>query len=314
MAGAFTSVTPATPDLLVVGAGAAGVSAALWARSLQLDVQLIEGGPRPGGQLHDIHFEPDNVALAAAGQGAALAARLAEQLARAGIAPACDTVAIGIGDEDGRPCVRTSDGGRLRAEALLVATGARKRRLGVPGERELEGRGVSTSATRDRAQLAGRRVAVAGGGDAAYENALLLARAACDVVLLVRDAPRARAEFQRAAEAEPRIAVRHDTQVTAALGTGRLEAVRIESAGRREDLAVDALVVKVGIMPNSEWCAGALALDPAGHVEVDATLRTSRPRVWAAGDVTGPNRPSLAVAIGQAAEAVDAIRRELRGD
>lgn len=306
-------MSPATPDLLVVGAGAAGVSAALWARSLQLGVRLIESGRHPGGQLHDIHFEPDNVALAAAGAGAALAARLAQQLARAGIAPACDTVAIGV-EGDGRPCVRTSDGGRLEAEALLVATGARKRRLGVPGERELEGRGVSTSATRDRAQLAGRRVAVAGGGDAAYENALLLALAACDVVLVVRDAPRARAEFQRAVEAERRIVVRHDTSVVAVLGTEWLEAVRVESGGQREDLAVDALVVKVGMVPNTEWCAGALDLDAAGYVKVDAMQRASRARVWAAGDVTGPQRPSLALAIGQAAEAVDAIRRELRGD
>lgn len=301
-------------DLLVVGAGVAGVSAALWARSLQLSVRLLEGAPAPGGQLHDIHFAPANVALAAAGQGAALAARLGVQLANAGIAPICDTVAVAIEGSPDEPRVRTSAGARLLAATVLVATGARKRRLGVPGERELEGHGVSTSATRDRAQLAGRRVAVVGGGDAAYENALMLAGARCDVVLLARDAPRARGEFQRAVQSEPRIALRHDTAVVAVLGEGRVQAVRVESGGGREDIPVDAVVVKVGIVPNTEWCAAGLELDAAGCVVVDEAWRTSRPRVWAAGDVTGPMRPSLAGAIGQAAEAVAAIRRELHGD
>jgi thioredoxin reductase (NADPH) len=301
-------------DLLVVGAGPAGVSAALWARSLDLEVALIESGPAPGGQLHHIHFPPRNFAGSVAGDGAAIAARLGDQLAAAGVHPQCDTVAVGIEGGPEQPVIVTSAGARLPAGAALVATGVRKRRLGVPGERELEGRGVTTSATRDRARLVGRRVAVVGGGDAAYENALLLARAGSEVLLVVRDHPLARMEFRRAVEAEPVITVLQPATVVAVLGGHVVRGVRLQRGETTEERAVDAVVVKVGVVPNTEWCAGVLTLDPEGYVVVDATLRASRPRVWAAGDVARPPRPGLSAAIGQGAVAVAAIRAELRGD
>ncbi len=302
------------PDVLVVGAGPAGVSAALWARSLDLEVTLIDSGPTPGGQLHHVHFTPKNVAAAVAGDGAALAARLAAQLTDAAIHPGCDNVAVALEGEPDQPAIVTSAGARLTAAAVLVATGVRKRRLNVPGERELEGRGLTTSASRDRAQLTGRRVAVVGGGDAAYENALLLTRIGCEVLLLVRDQPQARVEFRRAVEANRAIMVLQPATVLAVLGEHAVRGVRVQRDGPVEERAVDAVVVKVGVLPNTEWCAPSLSLDRDGYVVVDATLRTSRPRVWAAGDVTRPARASVAAAVGQGAAAVAAIRTELRGD
>jgi thioredoxin reductase (NADPH) len=161
------------PDLLVVGAGPAGVSAALWAATLGLRPLVIEGGATPGGQLQHIHFRPANFAGAAPGDGPAIAATLAAQLAEAGIEVRCGVPAAAL--EPGAAAVRTAGGERIAAHAVLVATGVRRRRLDVPGERELEGRGVSFSATQDRMRFAGEEVAVAGGGDAAFENALLLA-------------------------------------------------------------------------------------------------------------------------------------------
>lgn len=298
-------------DLLVVGAGPAGVSAALWARALDLEPLVVEAEAAPGGQLHRVHFHPKTWPGIPEGDGPALARVYARQLAEARVTLRGGARARRL-QPGARPGVTLEDGDWLEAGAVLVATGVRRRRLDVPGEREFEGRGVSYSATRDRDALAGRRVLVAGGGDAAYENALILAAAGSAVLLAVRDAPRARAEFRARVAAEPRITVRRGTRVAAVLGDDAVRAVRLDAGGAEEEVAVEAVVVKVGVVPNSEWCRDALACDAAGHVRVDAHGRTSAPRVWAAGDVTGPLLPSVPVAAGQAAMAVADARRALR--
>ncbi len=296
--------------LVVVGAGPAGVSAALWARAYELPVLLLDGGERPGGQLHWVHFHPHDVPGFESGDGAALAATYARQLATANVPLRTNARAAALepAHADAGPAVRLESGERIAASAVLVASGVRRRRLDVPGAAALEGRGVSYSATRDRERLAGRRVVVISGGDAAYENALLLARESSDVTLLVRGTPRARAEFRGRAAAEPRVVVRAGARVTAVLGDDGVRAVRFEDAGGVHELAAEGVVVKIGVVPNSEWCADALALDADGYVRVDERLATSARLVWAAGDITRPLPPSIPVAIGQGAQAVATIR------
>ncbi len=304
-----------TTELLIAGAGPAGVSAALWARTLGLSVTVIERAAQPGGQLHAIHFHPRELPGFAAGDGPALARVFASQLAdeHVDVRYGVEAAALACPPGATSATVTAADGVRLEASALLVATGLRRRRLEVPGEREFEGRGVSTSATRDRARFAGGDVAVAGGGDAAYENALLLAAAGCRVWLIVRGATRARADFRARVAAEPRISVLEGSRVTAILGDTRVRALRIQGPQGTGDRPVAGLVVKVGSIPNTEWC-GSLARDGEGHLRVDPHFRTSAPRVWAAGDVTRSALPSIAVAIGQAGLAVADIRAQLRGE
>jgi thioredoxin reductase (NADPH) len=300
-----------THDLLVVGAGPAGVSAALWARSLDLSAVVLECEARAGGQLQSIFFEPREVPALAPGDGPALAARYMAQLATAGI-----EVRLGLGAREILPAaegvtVRDASGASHAARALLIATGLMRRRLGVPGEVELEGRGVSTSSTRDRAQLAGRHVAVVGGGDAAFENALLLAEVGCRVLLLVRGRPRARAEFRERVRAAPGIEVLEDTRVAAILGESHVRAVRLEGSRGALERAVAGVVIKIGSLPNTEWCRAAVVCDGDGYVLADPRGRTSLGRVWAAGDVTRPALPSLSVAYGTAALAVADVRAAL---
>lgn len=302
-----------SPDVLVVGAGPAGVSAALWARSLDLSVNVLEGGPTPGGQLHHVHFEPADLAAGTRGDGPAIAERLREQLLEAGIAVQFDTLAVALEPSTGDGAlVRTSSGTRAAASAVIVATGVRRRHLEVPGERELEGRGVSYSATRDRDALAGRAVAVVGGGDAGFENALLLADVESAVTLLVRGQVRAREEFRDRVAADPRIEVVTGARVTALMGDGRLRRVRYETAVGPAEREVEGIVIKVGSIPNTEWCADALALDAEGFVLVDDRLMASQRHVWAVGDVTRPARASLSMAIGQGAAAMAVVRDVLR--
>lgn len=303
-----------TPDVVIVGAGPAGASAALWARSLDLVPEVLESAAETGGQLELIHFHPHDLAGVTSGEGAAIAAVLAGQLRDAGIEVLLGAAVVALEDglETRPPSLVTADGARHPGSAVLIASGVRRRRLDIPGERELEGRGVSFSATRDRATLAGRPVVVVGGGDAAFENALILSEAGCPVTLVVRDHLRARPEFRGRVARDPRIEVLADAHLTAIRGRERVTAVEIASGGRTFERPAEGVVIKVGVIPNTEWCAGALDLDPEGYLRVDATLRTSRPRVWAAGDVTHPILSGIAVAIGQGALAMGAIRSVLR--
>jgi len=294
---------------LIVGAGPAGVSAALWARSLGIEVEVIEGARGAGGQLHHVHFAPLNVA-GVEEEGPAIAARLGRQLASAEVEVRLGVTAAALElDSADRVTVRTAGGERLGAAALLIATGVRQRRLEVPGDRELDGKGVSYS---DRPPLAGKQVAIVGGGDAAFENALLLADAGSHVTLLVRGRARARGDFQRRVGESGRIERRDGARVTAIEGGDRVRRVRIEQNGRETSLDAEAVVVKIGVLPNSEWCQAALDHDAQGYLRAAPDGRTSRPRVWAAGDVTRPAVFGVAVAAGQGALAAAAIRSLLR--
>ncbi len=305
-------MSPVTRELVIVGAGPAGVSAALWAKSRHLDVMLVERAERPGGQLHDIFFEPREIAGWRGGNGEALADTLALQLAETGV-PVRYAASVESLRAEGGVMLQIAGGETLHARAVLVASGARKRRLGVPGESTLEDRGVSFSATRDRDRLAGRATVVVGGGDAAAENALLLAALGGPVTVLARDALRARSEFRERLAREPRIRVLEHTRVLRIEGEDHVRAVRTLGPAGEAELACEGVVVKVGVVPNSEWCRDALAHDAEGFLRVDEQLATSQPGVWAAGDVVGPRLLSVPVAAGQGALAVAAIRAALRG-
>ena len=305
------------PRLLIVGAGPAGVSAALWARD-RFQVLVLEREARPGGQLHAIHFPPPDLSTSEGRDGAALAEIAAHQLERSGVAVRFGCAASGLeppaaldfegafesgieplragGAATSLPRVRAGSGEALDAEAVLIATGLRRRTLDVPGEDAFEGRGLSTSATRDRDALAGRDVIVVGAGDGAHESALLLAEVGCRVQLVMRGRPRARREFRARVAAESRIETLAKTRVAAFLGDDRLRAVRLEGPRGTVERECAAAVVKIGALPNSEWCRGAVRVDREGFVRVDRRRRTSARGVWAAGDVAHPAVLSISVA------------------
>ena len=303
--------------MVVVGAGVAGLSTGLWLRDFGLDSLLIEESPRPGGQLHEIHAAIPNYLATFGWDGPRLAGAV---LADARAAPLTILVGARVSrvSASGRWVDRAADdaGGavRVRARALVLATGLRRRTLGVPGEAELLGRGVSHSANRDRERFAGKPVVVVGGGTAAVEDALLCAEAASNVTLLHRSARfRAREDFLERARANARIRIVVNAVVTRVEGTEHVEAVGYRLRGSRaaERIECDGVFVRIGWEPRTELVRKQIRCDRAGFIRAGAAGGTSAPWVFAAGDVCAPRCPSIANAVGQGAAVAWEIARRL---
>lgn len=206
-------------------------------------------------------------------------------------------------------------GEKLQAICLIIATGVRRRRLNIPGEKELAGRGVFESATGERESMAGRDVCVVGGGDAAAENALLLAEVCPTVTLVHRGVKlRARAEFVERLSAEHRITVFKEATVRRIIGELEVEGVEILRAGaiKSFEMAVRAVLVRIGVEPNTELFRGQLEMDENGYVKVTGEAETSIENVFAIGDVANPLAPTISGAVGAGATAAKIIASRLQ--
>jgi thioredoxin reductase (NADPH) len=195
--------------------------------------------------------------------------------------------------------------GRLStARALIIASGARRRCLGVPGEERFQTRGVSFSGTRDHSRYAGRKVCVIGGGDSAFQNSLILARV-CPHVTLIHHSEhfRARHGWVEQVKETPNISIVTRTIVKSIEGDKEVERVVVEDAltGEQREIETEAVFIKIGVIPNTEPFRGQIELDDAGYIRVDQRQRTSVEMVYAAGDVRRPVSLSVAAAVGDGA-------------
>jgi thioredoxin reductase (NADPH) len=302
---------------VIVGAGVAGLSAALWLRDFGFDALLVEETGHLGGQLHEIHAAIPNYLAAYGWDGARLAAAVQSDARAAGLA-----VLVGAGVR--RIAARglwverepdsAGDAEKLHARAIVVATGLRRRVLNVPGESSLLGRGVSHSANRDRMRFEGRPVVVVGGGTAAIEDALLCAEAGSDVTLLHRSTRfRARKDFLDQARANARIRIVENAAVTRIVGEDAVAAVEYRARGARGSARAEAagVFVRIGWEPRSELVRRQVRCDAEGYIRAGAAGATSAPWVFAAGDVCSPRCPSVANAVGQGAAVAWEIGRRL---
>ena len=300
-------------DVLIIGAGPAGLSAARWCDELGLDTLVLEQAEEVGGQLLSVHNRVENYLGVRAANGRELRDRFEEQLRD------CDfdlwtNVAIHDIDLQARR-VTLKSGEELPSIAMIIATGLRRRRLGIPGEIEFQGRGIIESATRDRDLLAGKDVCVIGGGDAAAENALLLAQVCPTVTLVHRSKQmRARREFTEQLHTNHCITVFPESVVHRIIGNDAVEAVEIERAGALKpfQMAVQEVLIRIGWEPNTEFIRGQLALDEDGYVIVGSQNETSIANVFAIGDVANPLAPTIAGAVGDGATAAKVIAARLQ--
>jgi thioredoxin reductase (NADPH) len=300
-------------DVLIIGAGPAGLSAARWCDDLGLDTLVLEAAEEVGGQLLSVHNPIENYLGVRAANGCELRDLFVEQTKD------CDfdlwtNVEIASVDLKAKRVVLRS-GEELTSIAIIIATGLRRRRLGIPGEDEFIGRGVIESSG-DREAFTGKDVCVIGGGDAAAENALLLAEVCPTVTLVHRGKKlRARRVFTEQLHTNHCITVFSESVVRRIIGNDHLEAVEIERAGAIKpfQMAVQGVIVRIGFAPNTELFRNQLGLDERGYVMVNSAQETSAANVFAIGDVANPLAPTISGAVGAGATSVKVIAARLKG-
>ncbi len=301
-------------DVIIIGAGPAGLSAALWCDELALDTLVLEKNERVGGQLHSIYGPIVNYPGLNAGNGEEFLERFSERVNDAEF-DLWTGVEIESVDLRARKIALRS-GEQLQAISIIMATGVRRRQLGIPGENEFAGRGIIESPTRDREKFAGQDVCVIGGGDAAAENALLLAEVCPTVTVVHRSKTlKARREFAERLKTQHSITVFPESVVTQILGNDEVEAVEI----RRKDalkpfqMAVRGVAVRVGVEPNTAMIQGQVEVDSLGYVLVTSEQETTARNVFAIGDVSNPLAPTISSASGAGATAAKVIAARLQG-
>jgi thioredoxin reductase (NADPH) len=274
-------------QVVIIGSGPAGLTAAIYAARANLMPLVIEGY-EAGGQLMLTTMVENWPGHRAGIMGPALIEELRAQALRFGAEIVQGQVSAV--DLSRRPFTIRTDGPEYAAEALIIATGASARWLGLPSEKALVGRGVSSCATCDGAFFKGRPIAVVGGGDTALEEALFLSRFASDVTVIHRrDKLRASKIMQDKAHANPKIRFAWNAVVEAIadIEKGEVTGVTLRSltTGEQTQLAVDGVFVAIGHSPNTALFANQLAMTSSGYILTHAGTRTSVPGVFAAGDV-----------------------------
>lgn len=298
-------------DLIILGGGPAGLTAAIYAGRAALKT-LVVAGSLPGGQVANTerveNFPgfPDGIA------GPELAQRVHEQAQRFGAAVMLEGVR-GV-DFSVYPLEVRASSDVYRARAVIIATGTFPRRLKVSGESEFYGRGVSTCATCDGFFYKDRRVVVVGGGDSAVEEGLFLTKFAREVIVVHRrDELRASQILQGRAFANSKMHFVWDSVVEEILGDQAVKGVRIRNVktGEMSTIDTDGVFIYVGLIPATKIFEGQVDMDTNGYIITDRTQRTSVPGVFAAGDVQNPDFRQAVVAAGSGAAAAMAADRFL---
>lgn len=290
-------------ELIIIGSGPAGFTAGIYAGRAQLSPLLITGSA-PGGQMA-LTSEIENYPGFPQGlTGQELMQLMQQQAERFGARVQMDEVTAV--DLSIHPFKVTTYGDEYEAKALVIATGTSPRKLGVPGEAEFAGRGVSYCATCDGFFFKDRQVVVVGGGDSALEEAIFLTKFATQVhVVHRRDRLRAEKVFQERAFRNEKIEFIWDTVVTDILGDGRVTGVRLRNVKTEEESAMEAdgVFIYVGVIPNTGFLGGQVELDGRGYIVTNRQGHTSVPGVFAAGDVQELVLKQVATAVGSGAMA-----------
>lgn len=298
-------------QLIIVGGGPAGLSAGIYAARSKLNTVLIEKAGLGGRILNAEKVEnypgfPQGIA------GAELGSLMAQQAEKYSL-PVVMAEVQGIEIRDKERIVNTSEG-QYRAKAVILGGGTEHSKLGVPGEVEFLGRGVSYCAMCDGAFFRDEVVAVVGGGNVALNDALFLPRFASRVIVIHRrDQLRATKVLQDRAFAQPKIEFIWDTVVDSIKGDSQVRELRIRNVktGKESSLKVSGVFVAVGLRPNTDYLKGLLALDDGGFIPVSGRMETEVPGIFAAGDIRAGSIRQVVAAAGDGATAAIAAERYL---
>ncbi len=300
-------------DVVIVGAGVAGLTAGMYAARYGLKTAIIEQ-LMPGTQIINAEKIENFPGFPQGVPGAELVPLIQEQAADSGAEYVMAEATGAVLDDPYRVVTTTED--IYRAKALIVASGSTLKKLGIPGEEELYGRGVSHCATCDGPLFRGEVVGVVGGGDSATDEALTLAEYADRVVLFHRrDQFRAQKVLQDRVLRHPRIETAFNTVVGSILGEDLVTGVQVRNVVTNQSNRVDlsGVFLYVGLEPNSEFVRGIVKTDNAGHIPVDLWMATDVPGIFAAGDIRQRSASQLVTAAGDGATAATAAFRYITG-
>ena len=304
-------------DLVILGSGPAGLGAAIYAQRAELKTLVIEKEMVSGGQVLTT-YEVDNYAGLPGIGGFDLGMKFREHADNLG-AEFAEDVVIRVEDAG-----EEADGIRLKrvvgenesylTKTVIIATGATHRKLGVPGEEEMVGMGVSYCATCDGAFFKNKKTAVIGGGDVAIEDAIFLGRI-CEKVYLIhrRDELRGAKSLQKKLMAMENVEILWDTVVDSINGTMKVESLSLtnKKSGEKSEIAVDGAFIAVGITPNTAEFAGLVEMDNGGYIVAGEDGKTSVPGIFAAGDARTKNLRQIITAVADGANCVTSVERYL---
>ncbi len=300
-------------DAVIIGGGPAGLTAGIYLgrgnwRTLILDKESFGGYIKNIELIENYPGFPDGIA------GAELATHMVGQATKYGVKMEIAEVS-GIEVFSSSKWVACSDGKGYTTGAIIIAGGSVPRKLGVPGEEELQGKGVISCAFCDGGQFAGKTVAVCGGGDSGITEALYLSKIASQVVV-IEAMPKlnATAILQDRVAANPKLEVHTGAMVKEIIGDSHVESVDIvrEGNGQKESLRVDGVLVHIGLDPNTEYLEGIVPLDDQGQIVVNEWLETEVPGIYAAGDIRSNSPRQVSTAVGDGAAAGMVAQRYLQ--
>lgn len=291
-------------DLAILGAGPAGISAAIYAARARLNTLWIERKFAQGGQIVDT-YEVDNYPGLPGINGMDLGEKMAAHAEKLGLTPLRENV-VSVETEDEVKIIRTKKN-EYRARTVILAFGAAHRTIGVPGEEALSGMGVSYCATCDGAFFRDRTVAVIGGGNVAAEDAILLSRT-CKKVYVIhrRDKMRADQILQEKLFACENVEMIWDTVPVSIEGEEMVSGIKLQNkkTGEEKELSLDGVFIAVGIVPNTELFGDLVKLDESGYIIAGEDCVTSTPGIFAAGDIRTKQLRQVITAAADGANAV----------
>ena len=299
-------------QVIIIGGGAAGLAAGLWSAELGLKALILESAEEPGGQLLWTHNKIKNHLGVEAENGREMQKIFLHQIEPfpIEIKNNCLVSRIDVGNKT----VKIDGETEISAEALVIATGIRRRKLGLKNEDIFLNKGIIISGKGEGEKTRGKKVCIVGGGDAALENALILSEYAEEVTLIHRRREfRGRTEFIERVRQNPKVKILTETTVAGISGSEFLESLELQVREATIVCPTDYLLLRLGVEPNTELIEDQISLDKNGYCLIDSNCETNVRNVFAIGDVANPLSPTISSAVGMGATAAKTILKNLSG-
>lgn len=296
-------------DLAIIGSGPAGLTAGIYAERAKLNTIVLEKNYISGGQITST-YEVDNYPALPGISGMKLAQEMRSHAEKLGVS--FKTTSVNTVEDKGKIKILHTSDGDIEAKSIIIATGAGHSKLGIPGEEEFTGRGVSYCATCDGAFFRNKEVVVVGGGNVAVEDAIFLARASSKVyVVHRRDELRAEKILQEELLSLPNVEMVWSSVATEVVSeNNKVTGLKVKNVRTGEERVLQAkgIFIAVGIVPHSQVFTGLVDMDEKGYIKADETGRTSVPGIFAAGDVRTKQLRQIVTAVSDGANAVSSVQ------